>query len=134
MRELAVSRALAASTMKRPWLSNLLVTVDTCCSRFSDTFFKRSAWPERPSMALSDWRVTLSEVRRTASMPCSIEASKLLAWRPKVSDNARTWLSTAVDSSLAFSFTTVSMASVERKSESSILVAWRTSVSDSVRT
>ena len=85
-------------------------------------------------MALSDWRVTLSEVRRTASMPCIIEVSKLLAWRPRVSDSARTWFSTADDSARAFSLTTVSMASVERSSESSMVCACRTSVSDKDRT
>jgi galactose-1-phosphate uridylyltransferase len=51
-----------------------------------------------------------------------------------VSDSARTWLSTAADSTRAFSLTTVSMANVERSSESSMVCACRTSVSDNERT
>ena len=95
MRELALSSALAACTMEWPWLSNRLVTPEIWCTRFSDTFFSRSAWLDRPSIACSDWRVMLSLVRRTASMPCIIDSSRLCAWRPSVSESDVTWFSMA---------------------------------------
>ena len=46
-------------------------------------------------MACSDWRVMLSLVRRTASSPCIIDSSSLLACWPSVSDSERTWFSMA---------------------------------------
>jgi hypothetical protein len=76
MRELACSRALAACTIELPWLSKRLVTPEICCTRFSDTPFSMSARLDRPSMACSDWRVMLSLVRRTASMPVIIDSSR----------------------------------------------------------
>ena len=87
MRELAISSALAAWTIDWPWLSNRLVTPEICCTRFSDTFFSRSAWLDRPSMALSDWRVMLSLVRRTASMPVHHRFVEVVACWPSVSDS-----------------------------------------------
>ncbi len=65
-------------------------------------------------MACSDWRVMLSLERRTASSPCIIDSSRLLACCPSVSESARTWFSMAYVSARAFSLTALSMATVER--------------------
>ena len=43
--------------MDCPWLSNLLVTLWICASRFSEMFFSISDWLDSPSMAFTDWRV-----------------------------------------------------------------------------
>ena len=69
--------------MDCPWLSNLVVTLETWSNRFSEACFRRSAWLERPSMALSDWRVMLSLVRRTASMPVISEFVERVGLPPK---------------------------------------------------
>jgi hypothetical protein len=73
IRSVAPSRALAALTIDWPWLSKRLVAPDIWCTSVSDTPLSTSAWLDRPSMALRDWRVMLSLVRRTESMPVSID-------------------------------------------------------------
>ena len=52
----------------------------------------------------------LSLERRTASSPCIINSSRLLACCPRVSESARTWFSMAYVRARAFSLTALSMA------------------------